>query len=184
MEDFNDQQGITRLPSTNPYDAESSEEFLNASAVSLSYSIKSNEVLDDSYAPSNLAEKNKEITELLGARITAFRYFSREYLKNLYLPDSPIPYASGDFLTTTEDKDSDEGVKEELTLKEFSEKLIQLNASFEREKGELEEKLKEISEVTEEEEYLLRKLTNFENQFSRVVLEKEESSVNCKCLIF
>ncbi|OMJ68278.1 hypothetical protein SteCoe_34315 [Stentor coeruleus] len=184
MEGYNSEQGITRLPSTLPNVPENSDGSLNASFISLSYSIKSNEILDDSYPPSNLAEKNKEITELLGARVTAFRYFSREYIKNCFLTPSTIPYTLGDVLTTAEDKDLDEMKKEEITLKEFSEIIFQLNASFEKEKGELKKKIKEISEVTEEEEYLLRKLTNFENQFSRAVLEREQSFINCKCLLF
>ncbi|OMJ77136.1 hypothetical protein SteCoe_23317 [Stentor coeruleus] len=162
-------------------------ESLYSSIESIEVSIPSNGSSADSIDVQNIKNKNKELFDVLNARLSTFLYFndnlisqSYDFLKSSLTELDGIKEAAIDL----ENKHFSIYEKDKIEADALLKQINMLHSMYRYEIKKLERSRDELITVEEEESELHCKLKNIEGEMCRLMTEEENNQTTCKCALF
>lgn len=155
-----------------------------SSLISFTMSLPGSDSGEESIGPQSIVLKNKHITEILTARITALMFFVDAVLKDPFENMKPTVTELESVKNSLHEQmkhfESPSGRMDvELTLQ----KITDLLAVYKNETLELEASKKLVTELEDEENALNKKLRNIEDQVSRLFNSDENLLSYCQCVV-
>lgn len=161
-------------------------ESLYASISSLNISFSSRKLSRDSCSASLLKQKNDQIKELLTNRITALHYFAQELTTELTEEAELTSKKANMSLLEKPYSEEISKIAQDSSKKttEVLDKFYTLVKRFRKERKKLDENLKKVNEVNDEDEELKERINHYEKQIANILLEKKTVSSGCNCRVF
>ncbi|OMJ68279.1 hypothetical protein SteCoe_34316 [Stentor coeruleus] len=161
-------------------------ESLYSSIASSSISLPSNGSSADSIDVQSIKSKNKQLFEVLSARLTTFLYFSENMLGQPYdfLKSSLAELSQiKDTISTLEEQRFSLNSEEKLGVEALLRQINELHSLYSYELKKLERSKDELLSVEEEESELHSKLKTIESEMCRLMTEQERVHITCQCII-
>lgn len=162
-------------------------ESLYSSIGSIDVSIPSNGSSADSIDVQNIQNKNKELFDVLNARLSTFLYFNDnlvnqpyDFLKSSLAELDEIKETANDF----EDKHFSICRKDRLAVNALLKQINLLHSMYAYEIKKLEKSREELLTVEEEESELHCKLKSIEGEMCRLMTDEDNNQTTCKCALF
>jgi hypothetical protein len=164
-------------------DRKVSAESLYSSGLSPSVSLPEHSSSLDSVDIDKINEINKELSELINSRLTAFAYFEEVDKGNRKIFKKDEKSGLDSFLDCEKEPDESRTGDATVSFSETYKKLHGLKRIYENKKKRLSQTTEELEKLLDEESDLNSRLTRIENKVTNAFLGIKEKNNGCRCKI-